>query len=124
MIIAAAAYPLDYHTGFDSFAAKVSDWVAGAAGNGADLLVFPEYGLMEQCSFGGREVAAVGAGGASVCHRRMAGCFCGCVIGQLARSGQADMAPAEHRQPGSSRFAAPSVVGGQLAVAGAGMGHA
>lgn len=58
MIIAAAAYPLDYHAGFGSFAAKVSGWVAEAAGNGADLLVFPEYGLMEQCSFGGRAVAA------------------------------------------------------------------
>ncbi len=58
MMIAAAAYPLDFHADFASFAAKTTRWVAEAAGNGADLLVFPEYGLMEQASLGGRTVAA------------------------------------------------------------------
>lgn len=58
MKIAAAAYPLDFHGDFAGFAAKTTDWVAQAAGQGADLLVFPEYGLMEQCSLGGRAIAA------------------------------------------------------------------
>ena len=58
MIIAAAAYPLDFHADFASFAAKTTRWVEQAAGNGADLLVFPEYGLMEQSSLGGRATAA------------------------------------------------------------------
>lgn len=58
MIIAAAAYPLDFHETFDSFATKTTRWVEQAVGNGADLLVFPEYGLMEQCSLGGRTIAA------------------------------------------------------------------
>lgn len=58
MIIAAAAYPLDFHETFASFAAKTTAWVHQAVDNGADLLVFPEYGLMEQCSLGGLAVAA------------------------------------------------------------------
>lgn len=58
MIIAAAAYPLDFHADFASFAAKTTAWVAEAVSHGADLLVFPEYGLMEQCGLGGRAIAA------------------------------------------------------------------
>ena len=45
--IAAAQYPLD---AFDTLAAhreKLARWVAEAAGSGAQLLVFPEYGAME-----------------------------------------------------------------------------
>jgi predicted amidohydrolase len=57
VIIAAAAYPLDFHADFASFAAKTTAWVAEAVSHGADLLVFPEYGLMEQCSLGGRAIA-------------------------------------------------------------------
>lgn len=58
MKIAAAAYPLDYFDSFDAYAAKIAAWVAEAAGNGAALLVFPEYGAMELGSLGGRGVAA------------------------------------------------------------------
>ena len=58
MKIAAAAYPLDFHADFASYAAKTADWVARAADAGADLLVFPEYGLMEQSSLAGRAAAA------------------------------------------------------------------
>ena len=58
MKIAAAAYPLTWFDRFDDYAAKLSDWVADAAGQGADLLVFPEYGAMELASLGGRATAA------------------------------------------------------------------
>ena len=55
--IAAAAYPLDFHDTFDSYATKVTAWVSEAAASGAALLVFPEYGAMELGSLGGRAVA-------------------------------------------------------------------
>ncbi|HBD91193.1 MAG: amidohydrolase [Rhodobacteraceae bacterium GWE1_64_9] len=58
MKIAAAAYPLDYFDDFAAYAAKITSWVAEAAGQGAELLVFPEYGAMELGSLGGRAVAA------------------------------------------------------------------
>ncbi len=47
MKIATAAYPLDPLTNWAEYAAKIESWVSDAAGNGADLLVFPEYGAME-----------------------------------------------------------------------------
>ena len=53
MKIAAAAYPPQWHGDWGALAAKIADWVADAAGQGADLLVFPEYG--------GAEVALIGA---------------------------------------------------------------
>lgn len=56
--IAAAAYPLDWFDSFDAFETKVARWVAEAAGNGAQVLVFPEYGAMELASLGGAAVAA------------------------------------------------------------------
>lgn len=58
MKIAAAAYPLDFLADFAAYAAKVTAWVEGAVAQGADLLVFPEYGAMELASLGGAEVAA------------------------------------------------------------------
>ena len=58
MKIAAAAYDLTFFTRFEDFAEKLHTWVAGAAGQGADLVVFPEYGAMELASLGGRGVAA------------------------------------------------------------------
>ncbi len=58
MKIAAAAYNLDWFDTFAGFEAKLTAWVAEAAGQGADLLVFPEYGAMELCSLGGATVAA------------------------------------------------------------------
>ena len=56
--IAAAAYPLDWFETFAAYEAKLAGWVAEAAGQGAELLVFPEYGAMELASLGGRAVAA------------------------------------------------------------------
>jgi len=58
MKLAAAAYPLDFLPDWAAYAAKLTDWVARAAGDGADLLVFPEYGAMELASLGGADVAA------------------------------------------------------------------
>ncbi|MFT3689548.1 carbon-nitrogen hydrolase family protein [Paenirhodobacter sp.] len=55
MRIATAAFPLDWHDDWASYAAKIRHWVETA---GADLLVFPEYGAMELASLGGAEVAA------------------------------------------------------------------
>lgn len=57
MKIAAAAYDLTWFDRFEDYAAKQSAWVADAAGQGADLLVFPEYGAMELSSLGGAAVA-------------------------------------------------------------------
>ena len=56
--IAAAAYPLDWLEDWGAYEAKVRAWVDQAARDGADLLVFPEYGAMELASLGGAEVAA------------------------------------------------------------------
>ncbi|MCG6904761.1 MAG: carbon-nitrogen hydrolase family protein [Rhodobacter sp.] len=58
MKIATAAYPLDWFEDFAEYEAKLAHWVAGAAGNGADLLVFPEYGAMELASLDGADVAS------------------------------------------------------------------
>lgn len=45
--VATAAWPIERHENWAGFAEKASRWVADAAANGADLLVFPEYGSME-----------------------------------------------------------------------------
>jgi len=58
MKIAAAAYPLDPLTGWDEYASKIEEWVADAAGQGAELLVFPEYGAMELAMLSGPEAAS------------------------------------------------------------------
>lgn len=58
LTLAAAAYPLDWLDSFPAYEAKIAAWVAGAAGQGADLLVFPEYAAMELASLGGKAVAA------------------------------------------------------------------
>lgn len=50
MKIAAAAYPIDHLASWAAYEDKLAAWVAEAAGNGADLLVFPEYGAMELAS--------------------------------------------------------------------------
>lgn len=55
--IAAAAWPLDWLDDWAAYETKLDRWVAEAAGQGADLLVFPEYGLMELASLGGAGVA-------------------------------------------------------------------
>lgn len=57
MKVATAAYPLDWFEDWAAYEAKQRTWVAEAAGAGADLLVFPEYGAMELASLGGEAVA-------------------------------------------------------------------
>jgi len=57
MKIAAACYPIDWMEGFSCYADKLTAWVAEAAGQGADLLVFPEYAAMELAALEGRAVA-------------------------------------------------------------------
>ncbi len=58
MKIAAAAYPLSFLEDFSAYEAKLTAWVSEAAGRGAGLLVFPEYGAMELAALGGAAVAA------------------------------------------------------------------
>lgn len=57
MKIATAAYPLDWLDSWAHYEDKVAAWVADAAGQGAELLVFPEYGAMELCTLAGAEIA-------------------------------------------------------------------
>lgn len=58
MRIAAAQYPIDRLRDWDAFEAKLSHWVADAAGEGAQVLVFPEYGSMELAALFGEAVCA------------------------------------------------------------------
>lgn len=58
MKIAAACYPIDWIEGMSCYADKLSGWVAEAAGQGAELLVFPEYAAMELAALEGRAVAS------------------------------------------------------------------
>lgn len=53
MRVATAAYPIDWLDSWESYAHKLEHWVGEAATGGADLLVFPEYGLMEVASLSG-----------------------------------------------------------------------
>ena len=53
MKIATAAYCLSSLNSFVDYSEKIRSWVADAAGQGAGLLVFPEYGAMELASLGG-----------------------------------------------------------------------
>lgn len=55
--IATAAYPMDFLESFDAYEGKLTNWVSEAAGRGAQLLVFPEYGAMELATLEGREAA-------------------------------------------------------------------
>ncbi|MDW4499132.1 carbon-nitrogen hydrolase family protein [Sulfitobacter sp. D35] len=57
MKIAAAAYPLDFLETWEQYAEKLTSWVAEAAQEGAELLVFPEYGAMELATLAGADVA-------------------------------------------------------------------
>ena len=57
MKIATAAYPLDVLTSWSQYEDKLAAWVREAAGQGADLLVFPEYGAMELATLAGARVA-------------------------------------------------------------------
>lgn len=57
MKIATAAYPLDWLENWAQYEDKLARWVGEAAGAGADLLVFPEYGAMELSTLDGAETA-------------------------------------------------------------------
>lgn len=50
MTIAAAQYPITAHRDFAAWRTHTENWVAQATKNGAQLLVFPEYGSMELVS--------------------------------------------------------------------------
>ncbi|HUG61177.1 MAG TPA: carbon-nitrogen hydrolase family protein [Methylomirabilota bacterium] len=54
--VAAAQYPIDRFADLDAYEAKIVDWVSGAGAEGADLLVFPEYGTMELTALAGSVV--------------------------------------------------------------------
>lgn len=58
MRIATASYPVDVLDDWDTYAAKITEWVGRGAEAGADLLVFPEYGAMELATLAGPKVAA------------------------------------------------------------------
>lgn len=55
--IATAGYPMDVLPDWAAYESKLTRWVADAAGQGADLLVFPEYGAMELATLDGLDVA-------------------------------------------------------------------
>ena len=57
MRIATAAYPLDWLESWAHYENKLSRWVSDAAGQGADLLVFPEYAAMELSTLDGADIA-------------------------------------------------------------------
>jgi len=59
--VAAAAYPLDWFEDWDQYRAKLGSWVANAAGQGAQVLVFPEYGAMELASLNNVDAADLSA---------------------------------------------------------------
>lgn len=57
MKIATAAYPLDWFDNWATFETKARKWVTDAVNQGAEVLVFPEYGAMELATLAGRDVA-------------------------------------------------------------------
>ncbi|MBE1283524.1 MAG: amidohydrolase [Rhodobacteraceae bacterium] len=57
MKIATAAYSLSWLDSWAQYEDKIASWVSKAAGQGAELLVFPEYGAMELSTLDGAEVA-------------------------------------------------------------------
>ena len=57
MKVAAAAYPMDRLESWTHYEDKIAAWVADAAGAGAELLVFPEYGAMELATLAGDAAA-------------------------------------------------------------------
>jgi predicted amidohydrolase len=55
--IAAAQYPIERFASLGDYRDKLARWVSEAAGNGAQLLVFPEYGAMEYAGASGEQIA-------------------------------------------------------------------
>jgi predicted amidohydrolase len=56
MRVATAQYPIERHGDWSGYAGKLRRWVAEAAGQGCELLLFPEYGSMELASLLGEDV--------------------------------------------------------------------
>ncbi|MCE9520890.1 MAG: carbon-nitrogen hydrolase family protein [Alphaproteobacteria bacterium] len=54
--VASAQYPIDPIASWAAYEAKISQWVSEAAGEGARLLLFPEYGAMELARIAAQEV--------------------------------------------------------------------
>ena len=52
--VAAAQFNLEPLDSLGAYRAKITRWVEDALRQGAELLVFPEYGAMELCSIGGK----------------------------------------------------------------------
>jgi len=48
--VAAAQYPIEQLPSWDAYQIKLEQWIGEAAGEGAQILVFPEYGAMELSS--------------------------------------------------------------------------
>ncbi|WP_299732091.1 carbon-nitrogen hydrolase family protein [uncultured Tateyamaria sp.] len=117
MKIATASYPLDVLPDWAGYAHKLTAWVTEAAGNGAELLVFPEYGAMELATLAGLEVAgdleaslhavADRLEEADALHAQLAAMH---GVHILAASGPAtdDLPEGVHRPVNRARFFAPS----------------
>jgi predicted amidohydrolase len=58
--VAAAQYPIDQFDDLHHYEGKIAAWVAEAAGAGAQLLVFPEYGAMELAALAGEHASDLG----------------------------------------------------------------
>lgn len=58
MRIATAAYPITWLNSWDAYERKLESWVADAADQEAEFLVFPEYASMELSSLAGEDSAA------------------------------------------------------------------
>ena len=54
--VAVAQYDIGFFEQWSDYVDKITAWVAEAAGEGAKLLVFPEYGSMELASLLGKEI--------------------------------------------------------------------
>lgn len=57
MKVAAAAYPIDWHNRWNDYVGKLRVWVRTAAEQGAEMIVFPEYGALELASLAEQENA-------------------------------------------------------------------
>lgn len=57
MKLATSTYDMTWLPDWAAYEAKISAWVADAAGQGADLLMFPEYGAMELAALEGDTAA-------------------------------------------------------------------
>lgn len=72
MKVATAAYPLSFFSAWSEFEFKLTSWTAEAVTQGADLLVFPEYGAMELASLQGVEMSTREQGGIDAVNMHIA----------------------------------------------------